>query len=291
MSVKELIIEKRSRDIGAFLVGRILPFRKKRMVGPFIFIDHMGPSEVGPEKYLDVDQHPHIGLSTLTYLIDGEIIHKDSIGTEQRITPGSVNWMTAGKGVTHTERTPEDLRDKTSTINGYQIWIALPNAFEDLEPSFHHVSKDKLPVWKENEAEFRLIAGEAFGKKSPVPVHSHLFMVEMKNKKEIRIDLSVQLKGEIGILISEGSLIASDQKIDKEQMLVSKTKETCHVILQPSSHVFLFGGEPLEGERYIDWNFVASSKEKIEIAKTRWKNKAFPKIPDDNTYVPLPLQK
>ncbi|MGB3464347.1 MAG: pirin family protein, partial [Cyclobacteriaceae bacterium] len=140
MSNTDLIIEERSRDIGDFLVGRLIPFCKKRMVGPFIFIDHMGPSEIGNGKYLDVDQHPHIGLSTLTYMLSGELLHQDSIGTSQLITPGSVNWMSAGKGVTHTERTPKNLRDGSRfTMHGYQIWVALPKALEEMSPEFHHI--------------------------------------------------------------------------------------------------------------------------------------------------------
>jgi redox-sensitive bicupin YhaK (pirin superfamily) len=155
MSNIGLIIEERSRDIGDFLVGRLLPFRKKRMVGPFIFIDHMGTSQLGPNSYMDVDQHPHTGLSTLTFMLEGEIVHKDSIGSEQRITPGSVNWMVAGKGVTHTERTPKNLRNGTSfSAHGYQIWVALPKDMEDCNPEFHHIEETALPKWKEGSAQY-----------------------------------------------------------------------------------------------------------------------------------------
>ena len=156
MSNTDLIIEERSRDIGDFLVGRLIPFRKKRMVGPFIFIDHMGPSQTGNGKFLDIDAHPHIGLSTLTYLLEGEIQHQDSIGTNQLIGPGSVNLMTAGNGVTHTERTPKHLRDKVSTLHGYQIWIALPKAFEETTPEFQHVASPDLPQWHDEAASFTL---------------------------------------------------------------------------------------------------------------------------------------
>src|SRR5690606_16571634 len=154
MSNIGLIIEERTRDIGDFLVGRLLPFRKKRMVGPFIFIDHMGPEILGNGKYMDVGRHPHIGLSTLTFLLEGEIMHKDSIGTEQRIAPGSVNWMVAGRGVTHTERTPQDLRDKTFTVHGYQIWVALPKNQEDIDPEFYHFDASELPQWQDGSASF-----------------------------------------------------------------------------------------------------------------------------------------
>ena len=148
MSNIGMIIEERSRDIGDFLVGRLIPFRKKRMIGPFIFIDHMGPTKLGPNKYMDVDQHPHTGLSTLTFMLEGEIMHEDSLGTKQRIKPGSVNWMTAGKGVTHTERTPEDLRNgNTFVAHGYQIWVALPKELEDMAPEFHHIEEKDIPRW------------------------------------------------------------------------------------------------------------------------------------------------
>ncbi|MEQ8245531.1 pirin family protein [Fulvivirga sp.] len=289
MSNTDLIIEERSRDIGDFMVGRLIPFRKKRMVGPFIFIDHMGPAAIGNGKYMDVDQHPHTGLSTLTYMLEGEIVHKDSVGSDQLIIPGSVNWMTAGKGVTHTERTPEHLRvTATSTMHGYQIWVALPKHLEDMEPSFHHIDADQLPYWKDGKTAFRLVAGEGFGKKSPVPVHSELFMVEIKTEADYALDINGQLEGEIGICIVEGSIKACEHHVEAGNMLVSKIDNQCAIEIKAGSHLLLFGGKPFEEERFIYWNFVASSKEKLEDAKQRWRNKQFPKVPGDDTYVPLP---
>lgn len=289
MSNLEMIIEERSRDIGDFLVGRLIPFRKKRMIGPFIFIDHMGPTQLGPKKYMDVDQHPHIGLSTLTYMLEGEIMHEDSIGTKQRISPGSVNWMTAGKGVSHSERTPKDLRNgKVFMAHGYQIWIALPKALEDMEPKFHHTPAKDLPKWKDGTADFTLVAGEGYGKKSPVPVYSPLFMVEIRNQEEYVLDVQDKLKGEIGICIVEGSISACEQTLEKGNILVSKVEDTCKVTLQPNSHLLLFGGEAFPEERHIYWNFVSSSKEKIENAKNAWKDWSFPMMKNDSSYVPLP---
>lgn len=289
MSNTDLIIEERSRDIGDFMVGRLIPFRKKRMVGPFIFIDHMGPATIGNGKYMDVDQHPHTGLSTLTYMLEGEIVHKDSVGSDQLITPGSVNWMTAGKGVTHTERTPEHRRvTETSTVHGYQIWVALPKHLEDMEPSFHHVDAHKLPNWKVGETQFRLIAGDGFGKKSPVPVHSELFMVEIKAEEDYALDINGQLEGEIGICIVEGSIQACEHHVEAGNMLVSKIDNQCAIQIKAGSHLLLFGGKPFDEERFIYWNFVASSKEKLEEAKQRWRDKQFPKVAGDDTYVPLP---
>lgn len=289
MSNVNLIIEERSRDIGDFLVGRLIPFRKKRMVGPFIFIDHMGPSEVGPGHYMDVDQHPHIGLSTLTYLLEGEIEHKDSIGTEQVIRPGSVNWMTAGKYVTHTERTPQPLRDgRTFTMHGYQIWIALPKDKEEIAPLFHHTPADRLPVWKDGDASFKLIAGKGYGKESPVPVYSDLFMVEVICPSDYQLEIQGSLFGEIGICIVEGEIVACGESISKGNMAVSKVQDACSVKVKAGSHLLLFGGEPFPEERFIYWNFVSSDKERLEEAKRIWKEWEFPKVSGDESYVPLP---
>ncbi|PRX55012.1 pirin family protein [Flagellimonas meridianipacifica] len=289
MSNLGMIIEERSRDIGDFLVGRLIPFRKKRMIGPFIFIDHMGPTQLGPKKYMDVDQHPHIGLSTLTYMLEGEIMHEDSMGTKQRISPGSVNWMTAGKGVSHTERTPKDLRNgKVFTAHGYQIWIALPKELEEMEPEFHHTPATDLPKWQDSNTKFTLVAGEGYGKKSPVPVYSPLFMIEIKNQDEYVLDVQDDLKGEIGICVVEGGITACGQDVGKGNILVSKVEDTCKVTLQPNSHLLLFGGEAFPEERHIYWNFVSSSKEKIENAKNAWKDWSFPMMENDSSYVPLP---
>jgi len=289
MSNIGLIIEERSRDIGDFLVGRLLPFRKKRMIGPFIFIDHMGPTELGPTRYMDVDQHPHIGLSTLTYMLQGEILHEDSIGSKQLIQPGSVNWMTAGSGVSHTERTPEHLRNgKKFTAHGYQIWVALPKELEDMAPEFHHIPGEQLPRWQEGTAKFTLVAGNGYGRTSPVPVYSELFMVEITNEATYDLNIKGELKGEIGICIVEGAIQACGQEIRKGNILVSKVDDTCAISLLPHSHLLLFGGIPFPEERHIYWNFVASTKEGIEKAKKAWVEKSFPMMPNDTSYVALP---
>ncbi len=293
MSNTGLIIEERSRDIGDFLVGRLIPFRKKRMVGPFIFIDHMGPTRIKKGHYMDVDQHPHIGLSTLTYMLEGELVHQDSISTNQRISPGSVNWMVAGKGVTHTERTPYDLREdgKEFTAHGYQIWVALPKSLEDIEPEFHHIRANDLPSWHDAGAHYRLIAGAGYGHTSPLPVHSDLFMVEVKTEEQYELKIKGELKGEIGICIVKGAVEACNDRIEQGNMLVSKVEDSCTILLEPKTHVLLFGGQPFTEERHIYWNFVSTSKEKIEAAKKRWQNHEFPKVPGDKTYVPLPISK
>lgn len=289
MSHVGMIIEERSRDIGDFLVGRLIPFRKKRMIGPFVFIDHMAPMQLGPNKYMDVDQHPHIGLSTLTYLFDGEIMHEDSLGTKQLIKPGSVNWMTAGKGVSHTERTPEHLRNgNVFTAQGYQIWVALPKDLEDMEPQFHHIEAENLPKWQDDKASFTLVAGEGYGKKSPVPTYSPLFMVEIKTTDTYQLNVAGQLKGEIGICVDKGSIDACGEIIGKGNILVSKVEDTCTVTVHPNSHLLLFGGDSFPEERHIYWNFVSTSKEKIAEAKNNWNNKTFPMMENDQTYIPAP---
>lgn len=290
MSASGLIIEERSRDIGDFLVGRLIPFRKKRMVGPFIFIDHMGPETLGPGKYMSVDQHPHIGLATLTYLLEGQIYHEDSMGSKQVISPGSVNWMVAGKGCAHSERTPIQLKEegRAFEMHGFQIWVALPKTMEDCEPEFHHFGAETIPKWNDHGAEYMLIAGNAFGKASPVPVHSELFMLDIKTSQSHPFKATGNLKGEIGVCVVSGSISACDQIIEAGNMLVSKVEDICDVTISANSHVLLFGGEAFPEERHIFWNFVSSSKEKIEQAKTAWKKRSFPKIPQDTTYVPMP---
>ena len=289
MSNTGLIIEERSRDIGDFLVGRLIPFRKKRMVGPFIFIDHMGPSEVGPGRYLDIGQHPHIGLSTLTYLLEGTILHRDSIGSVQEIRPGSVNWMTAGSGVVHTERTPPASRDgSTHILHGYQIWVALPKDQEEIQPSFHHVSKNEIPEWQQDGFEMKLIAGQAFGYQSPVPVYSPLFMLDIRAGATGRFEANGGLSGEIGICIVSGEITACGEKVGQGNMLVSKTNDICDIEVQKGSHLLIFGGEAFEEERYIYWNFVSSSKDRIEQAKLDWSHGKFEMVPMEQGKVPLP---
>jgi len=290
MSNQGLIIEERPRDIGNFLVGRLLPFSKKRMVGPFIFIDHMGPSTVGAGHYMDIGPHPHIGLSTLTYLFEGEIVHRDSLGSLQRITPGDVNWMTAGHGVVHTERTPDDWRDGTShNVHGFQIWVALPKKDEDRDPEFFHYEKTSLPRWTEGALRYSLVAGEAFGLKSPVKTYSPLFMVEMFADEDTDFDTHGKLYGEIGICVVNGSIIACEgEEIGAGHLLVSKENDMCSFHIKKGSHLLLFGGEPFEETRYIYWNFVSSENEKIEAAKQRWRDHAFPKVEGDDGYIVMP---
>jgi len=289
MANNELLVNERQADLGNFMVGRLLPFRKKRQVGPFTFIDHMGPATLGNGKYVDVDQHPHIGLSTLTYLFAGEIEHKDSIGSHQIINPGDVGFMTAGSGVTHTERTPLAKRNsKVFKLHGYQVWVALPKEREEIAPHFDFYPSIDIPTWNIGTLTLKLVAGNAFGKSAPLQGYSPLFMVDIYAEGETTLDLKDQLTGEVAFVIVKGSITIEGQKVNAGQMLISKTNEQCEVCLDSGTQLLLFGGEPLSEEHFLLWNFVSHSKERLQQAKEDWQNKKFPKVPDDDTYIPIP---
>lgn len=292
MSNIKLIIEERAVSIGKFMVGRLLPFRQKRMVGPFIYIDHMGPVKLSERENFDVLPHPHIGLSTLTFLFEGSIMHRDTLGNEVEIKPGAVNWMTAGKGIVHSERTPEYLRRSQLYMHGLQIWVALPKDLEQMEPEFFHIEEKQIPAWTEGDLQFKLVAGEAFGKKSPVPVYSKLFMLEIKSKTKQSVNIGDQLYGESGLFILKGAIESEGNIYEPKQLLVAKDSTLCEFTIQENSTIYIFGGEPFPEERFIDWNFVSSSKELIEEAKQKWKDQSFDKIKGDETeFIPYPTVK
>ena len=288
MSNIKLIIEERPSDIGNFMVGRLLPFREKRMVGPFSFIDHMGPALLSDHENLDVPPHPHIGLSTLTYLFEGSMMHRDSLGTEIEIKPGQVNWMTAGKGIVHSERTPEYLRQSEKSLHGLQIWVALPKDLEQMEPEFYHADADDLPSWNTDGVQFKLIAGEAFGKKSPIPVYSPLYFLELKSEEEKTVKIGEYLFGESGIYILDGAIENDGNIFSPKQLLVAKDSSLCEFTMKANTTIYIFGGDAFPEERFIYWNFVATSKELIEEAKNKWVNQEFEKVPGETDFVPLP---
>eukprot|EP01133_Synstelium_polycarpum_P017583 gene17583-20979_t len=290
MSNISVIIEERPADIGNFLVGRLLPFRDKRMVGPYIFIDHMGPAALNDHQNIDVPPHPHIGLSTLTYLFEGSIRHRDSLGTDVEIHPGAVNWMTAGKGIVHSERTPAYLRTTDKNLHGLQIWVALPLEFEEMEPSFQHIEAKDIPHWEKDGVSFRLIAGEAFGRKSPVAVFSKQFFLEIKSTEARKVNIGAELFGESGMYILEGSIKTEAHEFKPKQLLVAKQASLCEFTMAEHTTVYVFGGEAFAEERFIYWNFVASSREKIEAAKQKWLNQEFVPVPGEIDFVPLPKQ-
>ncbi len=288
MSNIGLIIEERAANIGNFMVGRLLPFRQKRMVGPFAFIDHMGPAEMGAEENLDVLPHPHIGLSTLTYLFEGAIMHRDSIGSEVEIMPGAVNWMTAGRGVVHSERTPEQMRGSRKRLHGMQIWVALPTELEETEPSFTHIPAEEIPAWEREGIAMKLIAGEAFGQKSPVPVQSPLYLIELKSDKPQTFDPADALYGESGLYILEGEVHIERYRFGPGKLLIAQDSRLCRFEMGPNTTVYLFGGEPFPEKRFIDWNFVSSRRDRLQQAKEDWIEQRFPEVPGETDFVPYP---
>ncbi len=287
-----LIIKEKAANIGNFLVGRLLPFREKRAVGPFVFIDHMGPACLKEFENLDVPPHPHIGLSTLTYLFDGAIFHRDSLGNALEIKPGEVNWMTAGRGVRHSERTPEYLRHDDKFLHGFQLWIGLPKDLEETEPTFHHFGKEEIPEWEENGIHFKLIAGKIEDHESPVPVHSPLYFLEIRTSEAKKINIGKKLFGEVGMYVLDGTVKIEGNNYGSKQLLIAKNASLCEFETNGETTLYLFGGEPFPQERFMFWNFVSSDKDKLEKAKVDWHDQntsVFPKIPgDDLEYVPLP---
>jgi redox-sensitive bicupin YhaK (pirin superfamily) len=248
----------------------------------------MGPAHLSDHENMDVPPHPHIGLSTLTFLFEGSIMHRDSLGTELEIKPGAVNWMTAGKGIVHSERTPEYLRHSDKMLHGLQIWVALPKELEQMEPNFTHVEAQDIPAWEENGVSFKLIAGEAFGKKSPVPVYSPLYFIEIKSETTQKVNIGKDLFGESGLYILEGSIKSGEHIYDPKQILITNDSSLCEFEIAANSTVYIFGGTPFPEEHFIFWNFVSSDKELIEKAKQDWTAQTFPKVPGETEFVPLP---
>lgn len=288
MSNINIIIEERPADIGNFLVGRLLPFRNKRMVGPFIFIGHMGPANLNEFQNIDIGPHPHIGLSTLTYLFEGAILHRDTLGNEVEILPEQVNWMTAGKGIVHSERTPEYLRHTDKKLHGLQIWVALPKELEEMEPEFLHAQADDIPAWETDDVSYKLIAGSAFGKTSPVPVYSKLFLLEIKSKTRKSVKIGEELFGETGLYILKGSIESDGNTYEPKRILVAKDSQLCEFVMEANTTIYIFGGEPFAEERIIYWNFVATNRQLIETAAKNWKEQNFPIIEGETDLVPLP---
>jgi redox-sensitive bicupin YhaK (pirin superfamily) len=284
----ELVIDQRRRDLGGFEVGRVLPHHGGKMVGPFIFFDHMGPVEfqAGFPRTVDVRPHPHIGLSTLSYLFDGEMTHRDSTGATQPIRPGEVNWMVAGKGVTHSERF-EALRAHGGRMNGIQAWIALPVENEETDPSFDHYAGEALPTYEGGGMWARLIAGEAFGAKSPVKTHSPMFYVHWRLDAGATAELRPEYS-ERAAYVAQGVVEIDGRQLHEGQMAIFAPGDQVLVTAVTPAIVMLLGGEPI-GQRFIEWNFVASSQARIEQAKADWRAGRM-KLPDadDKEFIPLP---
>lgn len=273
------VIPQRRRDLGGFEVGRLLPFHSRRMVGPFIFLDHMGPADfpAGLAKSADVRAHPHIGLATVTWLFEGEIMHRDSVGSEQAIRPGELNWMVAGAGITHSERF-EQARAKGGRLNGVQAWVALPEAAEEIAPSFAHFSGDTaLPFHEQDGLRARLILGSAFGAQAAPAVHSPLFYVQWELRAGRRAALPAEYSERAAFIVS-GEVEIDHQRHAAGTLVVFDPGQTIVFTAGRDAVIMLLGGEPV-GERFIEWNFVSSRRDRIEAAKADWKAGRF-KLPD-----------
>ncbi|QBQ95738.1 pirin family protein [Paraburkholderia pallida] len=281
------VLKPHQRDIGNLYVRRVLPAMAARLVGPFIFFDHMGPATLEPGSGVDVRPHPHIGLATVTYLFDGALMHRDSIGSTQEIVPGDVNWMTAGRGIVHSERTPDAARKTGLTMHGIQTWVALPFEHEDTEPSFFHHAAATLPAIERNGVSMRVIAGTAFGATSPVATFSGTLYVAAEFAPGSAIALDAEHE-ERGVYLVEGDLSIDGTPLEQYTMAVLTPNETVTLASTNGARVMLLGGEKLEGERFIEWNFVASSREKIEAAKAAWTRQEMGQVPGETEWIPLP---
>lgn len=287
----DTVVVPRSHQLGdGFSVRRALPSRQRRMVGPFVFLDQMGPQLLSPGKGLDVQPHPHIGLATVTYLYQGELLHRDSIGSVQTIQPGAVNWMTAGRGIVHSERTSPVARASESRLHGIQCWVALPQAHEEMEPSFLHAGRPELPVEQEQGISARIIAGCFYGQRSPVPTLSPLFQVDVQLQPGARIDVPADYP-EQAVYVAAGEIdLGRDGRFEAGQLLVLKPGSSVVMAATEAgtARVMLVGGEPMDGPRYLSWNFVSSSAERIEQAKEDWRHQRFAKVPDETGFIPMP---
>jgi redox-sensitive bicupin YhaK (pirin superfamily) len=284
----ELVIPARTRDLGTVAVRRALPFARRRLVGPFIFFDHFGPMVRTPEMNVDVRPHPHIGLATVTYLFAGEILHRDSLGSVQRIRPGDVNWMIAGRGIVHSERTPPELRDSTGVSHGIQSWVALPTDEEEREPSFAHHPGTTVPKTKRDGVELTVVAGTAYGVTAPVTTLSPTLYVhaELAAGSTLVVD---DTHDERAAYVVQGSVTCDDKPFSPGDMLVFRRGARATLTASDPATVMLVGGGTLPGTRHIDWNFVSSSRERLERAKDDWRQRRFPPIPgDDDEFIPLP---
>jgi redox-sensitive bicupin YhaK (pirin superfamily) len=284
----ETVIAARRRDLGGFEVGRVLPWPKRRMVGPFVFFDHMGPVQLAANlpRRVDVRPHPHIGLATITYLFEGEIVHRDSLGFHQVIRPGEVNWMTAGRGISHSERF-ETMREHGGLLHGIQAWIALPQADEETAPTFVHYDAGSLPLERRDGASTRVIAGKFFGKSSPVSTHSSLVYVHV----ELEAGASTAVPdgySERAAFVAAGTVRVGAANYEAGQMIVFARDSQPQIVAVSAATVMLLGGEPL-GARHIWWNFVSSRLDRIEQAKADWRAGRIPlPVGDADEFIPLP---
>ncbi|MDP2227732.1 MAG: pirin family protein [Moraxellaceae bacterium] len=280
-------LRSRAQDLGGFDVRRLLPAAACRNVGPFIFLDHIGPAQFAPGGGIDVRPHPHIGLATVTYLFEGAMLHRDSLGVVQEIRPGDVNWMTAGRGIVHSERTPEKERAEGMQLHGLQFWVALPLAHEEAEPAFRHCPAASLPVLEGRGHWLRLIAGAAFGLVSPAPALSPLFYADLHMEAGSDFLLPAE-HAERALYVLEGELVLDDETLPVQDVIVLAPGQPLRLDARTGVRVMLFGGEPLDAPRHMWWNLVSSRPERIEQAKADWADDRFPAVPGESERIPLP---
>lgn len=284
----DLVIVPRTRDLGdGFAVRRALPHGKRQMVGPFIFFDHFGPVQFLAGRGMDVRPHPHIGLATVTYLFDGSIMHRDSEGNRQEIQPGAMNLMTAGRGIAHSERTPDVQRRDGQSMVGLQSWIALPKGKEEIAPCFQHYAADRLPTVAETGLTARIIAGTAFGKTSPVEMVSEWFYVEVTLQAGASAPLDADHE-ERAIYLVDGEVEIAGDRFEAPRLLIFRPGDKITIQAVTNARMMFLGGAALEGPRHLWWNFVSSSRERIEQAKADWRSGRFAKVPDETEFIPLP---
>ncbi|MDB9314159.1 pirin family protein [Spirulina sp. CS-785/01] len=282
------IIQPQIKDLGGFQVRRLLPHDEQSMVGPFIFFDHMGPASFPPGQGVDVRPHPHINLATVTYLFEGSMLHRDSLGTVQEIKPGAVNWMIAGRGITHSERTPEAERTPESRLHGVQTWVALPEEVEDTDPSFHHHPASDIPTWEENGATLKLIAGEAYNRISPVQTFSPILYLDIQFPTGGKFTLTDDYSERAVYTVTEGITLNESPQL-QHHLAILEPNYTVEISADTGGRCIVVGGERL-GMRYKWWNFVSSRLERIEEAKQDWKAGNFASVPGETEFIPLPNQ-
>ncbi len=282
------IIVPRSRDMGGFEVRRVLPASGHRMVGPFIFFDHLGPAEFISGQGIDVRPHPHIGLATVTYLFEGHMVHKDSLGSDMQINPGDINLMAAGRGIVHSERSAAEDRHQLSSMAGIQSWVALPKSLEESAPSFSHHTKAKLPLIEDDGTSVRVVMGNLYGSSAPVETFSETFYGDVAMQPGARLPMDGGHE-ERGIYIVDGSIEVAGETHEAGRLLVLHPRENATVTAITPARLMVLGGEPMDGPRHIWWNFVSSSKERIEQAKEEWRTGRFDVVPgDEEEFIPLP---
>jgi len=287
VSVVARVLEGRPRDLGGFAVRRLLPAAGLQTIGPFIFFDHLGPALFAAGGGIDVRPHPHIGLATVTYLYDGAFLHRDSLGTAQLIRRGDVNWMVAGRGIVHSERTPEALRAAPARAHGIQTWVALPREYEEVEPSFAHHPAASLPEIRADGAVLRVIAGEAFGRRAPPQVFSPTLYADAALEQGGAVDLPEEHEQRAAYVV-EGAIDLAGGRYSPGQMIVLEPRGVVRIEAIVPSRLMLLGGAPLDGARYLWWNFVSSSRERIEQARADWREQRFAPVPGDPERIPLP---